>query len=206
MLEVRFDHNRHCVCVFNRGPKITHYLGTDDGPELRACQLPHDQFETVYGVVLKKPGTDELYTPMDFALNYMRDESARKMIPLSAVAIRVLMSIIKGQSTDGLAADTLNSMESIMAKTTEEAGFRKPEGPVAQVHKYLDSRLDAVKAGTVSRKELIEKLVEKGFANGTVVTQCGVWARNNGVTFPRPTQAAENKSAKRAKAAKKAAK
>ena len=90
---------------------------------------------------------------------------------------------------------------------TEEVGFRKPDGPVAQIHTFLDKKLDQIKAGKVSRKELIVALVTKSFSPGTVTTQCGVWAKNNGVTFTRPSQAAATKkaAAKAARAAKKTA-
>lgn len=205
MLEVRANHNRNVVCVFNRGPKVTYYLGLDRGPYLNVCELPNEEFERHYSVVPERSDYSK-YSPLDFAIAYMRDESARKMVPLTPVAIRVLTAIIAGQPTEGLASETLNSMESIMASAKEEsAGFRKPDGPVAKIHKFLDGKLEAIKAGTVSRKELIEALVAKDYAQGTVVTQCGVWARTNGVAFARPAQAAETKKEVKAKAKKKAA-
>jgi hypothetical protein len=198
MLEVRSDHNRHMVCVFNRGPKITYFVGID-GPHLNVCKEENEKFERIYGVVLSKTATGLPYTPLDFAMAYMRDPAARTMIPIAPAAIRVLTAIIKGQQPEGTDEATLNHLEITMAAAKEETGFRKPDGPVAQIHKYLDTRIEAVKKQTVSRKELIEKLTEKGFAEGTVVTQCGVWARTNGVTFARPAAAAETKKNSRAK-------
>jgi hypothetical protein len=209
MLEVRSDRSRHVVCVFNRGPKITHYLGVENGPALQVCSMPNDQFDREYHHVPQRfdhSGSDPqpvgTYAPQAFAMSYMRDVTARAMIPVSPSAIRVLKAIIGGQSAEVADCDP-HQLENIMAATKEEGGFRKPDGPVAQVHKYLDSRLDAIKAGTVSRKELIEKMEAKGLSRGTILTQTGVWARNNGITFSRPTEADAIKKEKRA-AAKKA--
>jgi hypothetical protein len=204
--EVRADSGRRMVLVFNRGQKITYYI-VIDGASLTTCQMPSEQFERVYDHVPKR--TDySLYAPIDFAKAYTKDAAARAMIPISGSAFRVLKAIITGQPTETAADDDkLNQLEHSMAKA--EAGeFRKPDGPVAQVHKYLDSRVDAIKAGTVSRKDLIDKMTDpagKALSKGTVLTQTGIWARNNGVTFSRPAQAAEAKKAARSKSAKKAA-
>lgn len=209
MLEVRTNHNRYCVCVFNRGPKITYYIGLEGVPMLAVFQRPNDEFDREYDKVPEK-SAGVPFTALDYALVYT---SSDKMIPLSPAAIRVLTAIMKGQSPDTV-ADTqiLNSLENLEMATKEDTGFRKPDGPVAQVHKYLDTKLEGIKGGTVSRKECIDKLKEKGITEGTAVTQCGVWARTNQVSFVRPTQAAETKKEKRAaatkttKAAKKTAK
>lgn len=206
VLFVRANYNRNCVLVFNRGPKITYYLGVENGPWLHTQQMENELFEKEYYHTPQKADYST-YSPMDFALVYMRDRIAQAMVPISPSAIRVLRAIIAGQPTDGIAESTLNSLlENSMAAAKEETGFRKPDGPVAMVHKYLDSRLEGIKAGTVSRKECIDKLTEKGYANGTIVTQCGVWARTNGVSFARPAAAAETKKAvvakKKAKAKK----
>jgi hypothetical protein len=202
MLEVRANYNRHVVCVFNRGPRVTYYIGLEGVPQLAVFQKPNEEFDREYNITPKKKGVD--MTPLDFALAYTRDASAMKMIPISPTAVRVLTAIMKGQTPEAVAeSQTLNSLENLMASTKEDTGFRKPDGPVAQVHKYLDGRIEGIKAGTVSRKECIEKMVEKGISEGTAVTQCGVWARNNGVNFARPNQAAEAKKDKRASASKK---
>lgn len=199
---VRRNANSSVVCVYARGPKITHYLGLD-GCQLAALQSPNIEFDREY-----REGLPAEYTPLRFARTYSRD----RMIPLSGSAFRVLTAILRGQPADVGAVSSLNFLEQEMAKAkaTPEGGdakFRKPDGPVAQVHAFLDKKLDAVKAGTVSRKELIDAMVEKGLSAGTVTTQCGVWAKTNGITFPRPAQAAEAKKAGAAskRAAKKAA-
>ena len=87
---------------------------------------------------------------------------------------------------------------------TEQVVFRKPNGPVAQVHKFLDSKFDQIKRGTVSRKELLDKLVDKGISIGTATTQCYLWSVDNGISFARPAQAADAKKAAKKKPAKKA--
>lgn len=201
MLEIRTDRNRHVVCVFNRGVKITHYLGIENGPMLHTHQMETELFERVYAQVPKRIDY-ALYTPIEFATAYTRNATARAMVPLSPSAVRVLMAIMRGQPTDEVDDITLNQLENEMAKVEATEGFRKPDGPVAMVHKFLDTKIEGIKAGTISRKELIDKLVEKGYAAGTVVTQAGVWARNNGVSFTRPAAAAAMKKEVRAKVAK----
>ena len=193
------DHNRHIICVFNRGPKLTHYVG-NDGSQLTTLKEENDKFDRLFTHVPTKKG--EPYAPVDFAVTYLKDN----LVPVSSSAKRVLRAIIAGQQPEAAGSHSTATLENIMAKEQEETGFRKPEGNVAQVHKYLDSRIDAIKAGTVSRKELVEKLVEKGIPEGTATTQAGVWARDNGIAFVRPTAAAENKTAKRSKAKKTAVK
>jgi hypothetical protein len=196
------NYHSQVVCVFYRSDSHTHYLAID-GCQLTTQKLSNDEFRREYD----RPLPD--HTATDFARTWTRDSSAIKMLPISGSALRVLKAILAGQSA-GSAADesttsSLNHLESHMA-ATEETGFRKPDGPVAKVHAFLDKHIDGVKAGTKSRKELIDALVEKGFSAGTVTTQAGVWARNNGVTFARPTAAAATKKEAKAKAAKKAAK
>lgn len=194
MLELRMNYNRNVVCAYARGPKITHYLGVDGG-QLTTLRLDNREFDKEFYV-------NTLRDPKDFAVAYTKNEAARKMIPLSGSAVRVLAAILRGQPTDEAVASSLNQMENIMAST--DSGFRKPDGPVAKVHAFLDSKRDQIKAGTVSRKELIDAMEAKGLSVGTITTQCGVWAKNNGITFVRPAEATEKKAAKRKRAAKKA--
>jgi hypothetical protein len=142
------------------------------------------------------------YTAAQFAHRYASADAV-KMIPLSGTAVRVLTGILRGQPQE-VVSQTLNQLENHMS---EEATFRKPDGPVAQIHLFLDKKLEAIKAGKVSRKELIEALAAKQYSLGTITTQCGVWAKNNGITFARPAQAETVKkaAAKAARSRKKAA-
>jgi hypothetical protein len=176
---VRANHNRNVVCVYSRGPRITHYLGLS-GTELGAHQLHNDEFDREYFKELA-------YTAGEFARRYTRDAAALKMIPLTTAAARVLTGILRGQPTEAATHSSTNLLEKQM---TEAVAFRKPDGPVALVHAFLDKKLDAIRAGKVSRKEIIEQLVAKDFSAGTVTTQCGVWAKANGIQFSRPTEAA----------------
>lgn len=207
MLELRADRSRHVACVFNRGTSVTHYLAVENGPALTACQMPTDEFERTYYHIPTKGGKPQ--TPLEFALAYARNEEARKMVPLTPVALRVLLAIMRGQPTDSLTADSLTDMENAMAQA-EATGFRKPDGPVATVHKFLDKNAERIKAGTMSRKDCIAKMTGDpkdggmGLSTGTVLTQCGVWARTNGVQFARPAQAESAKKEKRSAAAKSA--
>jgi hypothetical protein len=143
------------------------------------------------------------YTQTQFATRYVGSANALKMIPVSGAAKRVLAGIIRGQSQEAVLT-TVNQLENLMS---EVATFRKPDGPVAQVHAFLDKKLEQIKAGKVSRKELIDTLVAKELSLGTVTTQCGVWAKLNGITFSRPAQAAVAKkaAAKASRASKKPA-
>lgn len=191
------DHNSHCVCVYNRGPVLTHFLGID-GPQLNTQKLSHAEFAAQYDRPLKT-------TAVDFARCYTKSETAISMIPISGTAFRVLKAILAGQQVNAdEEAPDLTHLEKHMSN--EEAGFRKPDGPVAKVHAFLDKQHERIKAGTVSRKDMIEKMVGSGLSQGTVVTQAGVWARNNGITFARPTAAAGAVKEARAKTAKKAKK
>lgn len=212
-LEVRANRQRNIVCVFRRGPRLTHFLGID-GPQLAVLQMENDKFEREFFHTPKRivAGTPLEYSGMDFAMAYMKNAEARKMVPIAPSAIRVLTAIIRGQQTQkpdpesGEESATQphplsHELENIMASAKDD-GFRKPQGPVATVHKFLDGKLEQIKKGTVSRKEMIEALTSKGISEGTAVTQAGVWARQNGVTFARPAQAAEKKSAAKAKAKK----
>lgn len=205
MLEIRGDHNGHIVCIFGRGPKVTYYLGVEGGPCLDTCQMPTDRFERAYSKVPQRADFS-LYTGEEFARAYMKDEAARSAVPISSTAFRVMSAILKGQQAEGNpdGADDIN-LENIMAAAKEEGGFRKPEGNVAKVHKYLDSKLDGIKAGTVSRKQCVDALAAKEIPVATITTQAGIWARTNGVSFARPAQAEEAKKAAKEKAAKKAA-
>jgi hypothetical protein len=198
MFLVRSNHNANVVCAFSRGPRITHFLGIDGG-QLAVMQEQNDKFDNVYYRTPLKNG--EEYTSLQFALAYTRTEAARKLIPITPSAFRVLTAIIRGQMPEG-DDDNSTTLEKIMAAAKEEAGFKKPDGPVAQVHKFLDKKIDAIKAGTVSRRELIDAMMEKNIAEGTAVTQAGVWARNNGVVFARPSQAKEALKEKRSAAKK----
>lgn len=200
-MEVRCNRSRNCVLLYSRGTRITHYLGLES-TTLLTLQMSNDAFDEEFSVRMKQ-------TPRDFALAYTRDESARAMIPLSSSSIRVLAGILKGLTEISDDSETVNQLEKHMAKE-EIVGFRKPDGPVAKVHAFLDKKIDEIKAGTVSRKQLIDAMVDKGLSAGTVTTQCGKWALLNGVTFVRPTQAeavkAEIKEKQKAKAKKEKAK
>lgn len=192
---VRMNHNRNVVCVFSRGHKVTHYLGID-GCQLAVMKMHTQDFEREFPLPLGGK------TPVDFANAYAGTPESR-FVPLSGAASRVLLAILRGQAVNEDDLETANQLENTMSKN-EETGFRKPDGPVAQVHAFLDKKVEAIKAGTISRKELVDQLVEKGISQGTASTQCGVWARNSGVQFVRPTQAAEAK--KEQAASKRAAK
>lgn len=210
ILEVRANRSRNIVCVFRRGPRLVYFLGID-GPQLSVCQMDNDKFEREFFHTPRKTvaGTDIEYSGMDFAMGYMRNAEARKMVPIAPSALRVLTAIIRGQqaqdahAADGSAANPqpIPELENIMASAKDE-GFRKPDGPVAKVHKFLDGKFEGIKKGTVSRKECIDALVAKGISEGTATTQAGVWARNNGLTFARPAAAQEKKAASKAKAKK----
>ena len=194
-MEVRTNHNRYVVCIYNRGPKVTHYLGTD-GCSLATLSMPNAEFDREFKHVLHDK------TPAQFAMAYTKNKEARKMVPVTGSALRVLNGILRGQPEDSAAFSTSTQLESHMAE--EAPTFRKSDGPVAQVHLFLDKKLEVIKAGKVSRKELVDELVEKrGYSAGTVTTQCGVWARTNGISFPRPAQAAETKKAAKKTATKK---
>jgi len=192
-MQVRSNHHRNIVCMFARGPKITHYLGLE-ATQLCTLHMHNDEFDREFD----KPMP---YTPVQFAQRYASADAV-KMIPLSGAAVRVLTGILRGQPQE-VVSQTLNQLENHMS---EEATFRKPDGPVAQIHLFLDKKLEAIKAGKVSRKELIEALVAKQYSLGTITTQCGVWAKNNGITFTRPAQAEATKkaAAKAARSRKKA--
>jgi len=188
-MAIRANRHRNMVCVFKRGPKLTHYVGIS-GPQLAVCTVDNDHFEREFShiPVKKVAGVDLEYTPVDFATSYMKAE-ARKMLPIAPSALRVLTAILRGSQSatddeDG-AGDSVpasSHMEQIMTAAKDE-GFRKPDGPVATIHKYLDSRFNDIRKGVVGRKELIETLIANGSKEGTAVTQTGVWARNNGISF-----------------------
>ena len=188
------NRHRNMVLVFRIGNSLTHYLALE-GCTLSVMKERTYDFEREYTPWLKN-------TALEFAQRYGFADKARTMIGLTGSAHRVLRAILSNQSMTDV--DYPQPNQELMMATKEETGFRKPEGAVAQVHGFLDKKIDAIKAGTVSRKELIEQLVAKDFNQSTVVTQCGVWARNNGVNFARPAQAAEAKKEKR-KTSKKAA-
>ena len=196
-MTIRSNRQRNIVCVFKRGPKQTYYVGID-GPQLAVCVADNEKFEReFFHIPIKKVAGVELeYTPVEFATSYMKTE-ARKMMPIAPSALRVLTAIIRGSQPavdSGEGADESPQMESIMTAAKDE-GFRKPDGPVAKVHKFLDSKFDKIRKGLMSRKECIDALVASGISEGTAVTQAGVWARNNGISFARPAAAAEKKAA-----------
>lgn len=193
------NRNRNIVLVFSIGHSLTHYLGVNGG-QLTTMQMHTRDFEREF-----EPWP--AMTAMQFAHRYTKDDAAKKMIPLGGSAIRVLRSILNGQSSPNTAEQSSPSINMEKEMPTETA-FRKPEGSVAQIHAFLDKNIEGIKAGTTSRKELIEKLEARELNHSTIVTQCGVWARNNGVNFPRPSQAEATKAAlaEEKKAAKKAAK
>lgn len=209
-MEVRANRSRNVVCVFKRGPRQVYFLGID-GPQLSVCQMDTEKFEREFYHIPTKvvAGVDLEYSAMEFALAYMRDSEARKMVPIAPSALRVLTAIIRGgqpvaEGDEAAQPSTITpELESIMASAKDE-GFRKPDGPVAKVHKFLDGKFDAIKKGTISRKECIEAMVAKGISEGTAVTQAGVWARNNGISFARPAAAQEKKAAAKKKAKAKA--
>ena len=200
LLEVPYlcrNHNRNIVLVFKVGHSLTHYLGLD-GCTLSVLQERSGEFEREY-----EPWDGQ--TPVDFAQRYGYAVNGRSMIALSGAAHRVIRAILSNQS---MADVDYPQPEQELVMPKEDSGFRKPEGAVAQVHGFLDKKIEAIKAGTVSRKELIDAMVAKELNQSTVVTQCGVWARNNGVNFARPAAAAETKKAvaAEARAAKKTGK
>jgi hypothetical protein len=173
--------------VYAEGHRRTHYLGLD-GCMLHTLAEDGREFKNKFQPLPVKK-------PVDFANAYTGTEDARRMIPISGAAYRVLRSILVGQATGLDDIPQLAEMEQHMA----DAPKRNPDGPVAQIHAFLDKRLDAIKAQRTSRKDLVDQLVGKGLNQSTVVTQCGAWARINGVTFARPAQAAEAKKATRVK-------
>jgi hypothetical protein len=182
---------RSIVLVYSVGRVLTHYLG------LNGCALtPHrvrtDEFRDAFEVW---SGT----TPEHFARNYSGLTGSRCMVAVHPVAVKVLAAILAAQVTD--LETQLSELEQNMSS---EKAPRSPNGPVSQIHAFLDKRMDIIKAQQVSRKELIAQLEAKGFNTSTIVTQCGVWARTNSVNFPRPTQAAAAK--KEAAASRRAAK
>lgn len=189
-------YQRNIVLVYKRGPSLTHYLGLE-GCTLSAMKMANEQFDREYTHWDKN-------TVQDFATKYM-SSSRSSLIGLTGAAHRVMQSIISNSSS--VFDDEFLTNQAKEPKMATEQTFRKPEGAVAQIHAFLDKKLEVIKAGTVSRKELIEQLEAKGLNISTITTQCGVWGRANDVTFPRPTQAAETKAAKTkaTRAAKKAA-
>lgn len=187
------SYGRNIVLVFKVGSSLTHYLGLN-GCTLSVMKERTDVFEREYEFWEKN-------TPMQFAERYAHADKARTMIALTGAAHRVLRAILSNQSLSSDVDYPQPRQELIMPK--EEAGFRKPEGAVAQVHAFLDKKLEAIQASKVSRKELVEQLVAKGLNESTIITQCGVWARINGVSFARPSQAKEAKSVARKAASKK---
>lgn len=196
------NNSRNIALAFSRGPSFTHYVALN-GCTLSTMKASNREFDEEFD-------TWEKHSPQDFAKSYLTT-SRSSLIGLTGSAYRVLKAIINNSLITSEGEDSLTSTSGVnMAKkdVAEEAvtGFRKPEGAVAQVHGFLDKKLEQIKAGTVSRKELIEQLEAKGLNGSTVVTQCGVWARLNAVQFARPTQAAATKSetAKAKRAAKKA--
>lgn len=203
LLEVPYlcaNSSRNIVLVYKVGHSLTHYLGLN-GCTLAVMKLETNEFEREYNPWEKN-------TPLDFARKYTIPDQSRALIGLTGAAHRVLKAILNNTSIKDADYPQPVEKEPNMAKAEvkEEGGFRKPEGAVAKIHGYLDKKLDTIKAGIISRKELIDQMVAKEFNQSTVVTQCGVWARLNGITFARPTQAAENKSGARKAAAKKTAK
>lgn len=185
---------RNIICAYARGHRFTHYLGLD-GPTLTVQKMDNDEFDKEF-----EPW--EKHTTQDFAVSYVKSRSS--MISLSEGAHKVLKAIITNSPIQPDDEVTQLLKENEMAKA--EGGFRKPDGVVAQVHAYLDSKLEQIKKGTISRKELLEALEAKDINVATATTQCGVWARENGIVFARPTQAAEAKKEVRAKARKAKAK
>lgn len=178
------SYQRNIVLVYKRGPVLTQYLGLD-GCTLAALKCTNQEFDKEYDPWDKN-------TVQDFASKYLGTNRS-SMIGLTGAAYRILQSIITNSSA--VFDDEFLTNQAKEPKMTTEATFRKPDGAVAQIHAHLDKKLEAIKAGTVSRKELIEQLEAKGLNASTITTQCGVWGRNNGVTFARPTQAAETKAA-----------
>lgn len=183
---------RNIVLTYKRGPALTHFLGLD-GCTLTVMKLPNTEFDRLYD-------SWEKNTPQEFAKRYLSTNRS-SLIGLTGAAHRVLVSTINNSSS-GVDDEFSTTSPKGMIMSTEET-FRKPDGPVAQIHTFLDKKLEAIKAGTVSRKELIEQMEAKGYNASTIVTQCGVWARNNAVTFARPSSAEAAK--KEAAAAKRQA-
>ena len=183
---------RNIVLAYKRGPVHTHYLGLY-GCTLTALRVTNLEFDKEYSPW-------ERNTVKDFAFKYSTS-SRSSLIGLTGTAHRVLRAIIHNSPSDMDDESPTNLKE---PKMPNEETFRKPDGPVAQIHAFLDKKIDAIKAQTVSRKELVEQLEAKDFNKSTIITQCGVWARNNGIVFARPAQAAEEK--KNAAASKRAAK
>lgn len=211
--QVRMNFHRNVVCVFSVGTKLTHYLGLN-GCQLDCCEMPTAEFEHEYRV--SPPiGTE----PSDFANAWAKSDDSIRMIPISGSAATVLAAILRGRTvehpTDGFAVNNLTRLEHFMAKkqaaeaVAEEGAFRKPDGPVAQIHAYLDKNLDRIKKGDVTRGELIKELTEtkKQFALGTVQTQLGRWAQTNGIQFKAITlsPAAQKRQEKLKKAAEEVA-
>jgi hypothetical protein len=188
---IRANYNSNIICIYSLGPKVTHFLGVQGG-ELACLHMTNAEFDREYYRV------KSTLSQFDFAKRYTRTLAAMRMIPISGRAKVVLAAILRAQypnaPADG-AAQPQPVENLIMATTTAQATFRKPDGPVAQVHVFLDKKLEQIKAGKVSRKELIEAMVAKGLSEATVTTQAGHWAKLNGVTFTRPAQAAVAKKA-----------
>lgn len=192
---VRMNHNRNVVMMFAQGPKHTQFLGIN-GCQLDVCELPNHEFTREYRLYPEKEGRPLL--ALDFANTWTKGDESIRMIPISPGACSVLRAILHGRTTempsDGFAVHNLFRLENHMAKKKEEVvvdegGFRKPDGPVAQIHAYLDKSLDRIKAGNVTRGELLMELTEtkKQFAMGTVATQLGRWAQTNGIKFKEIT-------------------
>lgn len=175
---VAIDHNQRVVLVFGTDNHNTHYLGLE-GCQLTALRTPCAEFASTY--------SRTQYTPKHFAESYIGSEKAHAMIPISGLACQVLRDILAGQAV------SLESLQPPQPTSEKHVSNSKKnaDGPVAQIHAFLDKRLEAVKAGRTSRKDIIDQLVGKGLNQSTVVTQCGVWARNNNVLFGRPVAKAQ---------------
>jgi hypothetical protein len=185
---VACDVNNRVVLAFAADDYFIYYLG------IESCQLSvllatRDTFNRNF-----RPLD---YTPERFAKTYTSTEQARRMIPISGAACQVLRAILAGQA---VSLESVQPPQPILEKQVTQAK-KNTDGPVAQIHAFLDKRLEAVKAGRTSRKDIIDQLVGKGLNQSTVVTQCGIWARDNGIQFGR-SPAKSKKTAKAEKAEK----
>lgn len=88
-------------------------------------------------------------------------------------------------------ATTKKVEKKAVAKKVEKVAkerVAKKDGPVAQIHAYLDGKIEQVKSGKLTRQDAAKALEERGISKGTIGVQLGKWATLNKVAFIKPAK------------------
>lgn len=128
-----------------------------------------------------------------------------KPLPKTAWSGKQLLSTLEGVYKMAVTKKVEKKAAPKKVEKVAKERVAKKDGPVAIIWAYLDSKIERIKSGKLTRKDCFDALEEKGIVKGTMTVQAGRWAAERKVTFVKPVKEAKTAKKPADKATTKAA-